>query len=120
MNLLRAADLASMRSTAAEALDGTAVIQTQQFVSDGGGGGSTTWTASGTVACRKAPFSISGGEAVQGERISPDSEVVFTFPAEMSIDHNARIVYDEVTYEATAIRQRSQEITRRVEAKGVE
>jgi len=121
MNLLGAAELAAMRSVAAEALDGTAVIQAQQFVSDGGGGGTTTWTASGTVDCRLAPY-MSGGlsESVDGGRLSPDSQVIFTFPANTSIDHNARIVFDGQNYEVTAVRKRSQELTRRVEGKVLE
>lgn len=121
MSLLSAAEIEGMRETASEALDGTAVIQTQAFVSDGGGGGTTTWTAAGTVAARLAPY-MSGGnsEGVEGGRLSTESQVIFTFPAETSVDHNARVVFDGGTYEVTAIRQRSQEMSRRVEAKEIE
>lgn len=119
MNLLTAADLASMRATATDALDGTAVIQTQQFVSDGGGGGTTTWTASGTVACRIAPYTQSSGEVVEGDRIAEDAEIVATFPANTSIDEDAQFLSGGKTYSVVAVRERSQELTRRVAAKEI-
>jgi len=110
-----------MRGAASEALDGTAVIQTLSFVSDGGGGGTATWTSAGTVPCRLAPF-MSGGnsEGVEGGRLSIESQVILTFPADTDVDHNARVVFEDRAYEVTAIRQRSQEMSRRIEAKEVE
>lgn len=121
MSLLSPGELAEMRGTAEEALDTTAVIQTKSFVSDGGGGGTTAWTPAGTVSARLAPY-MSGGnsEGVEGERLSTESQVIFTFPADTVVDHNARVVCDGATYEVTAIRQRSQELTRRIEAKEIE
>ena len=119
MSLLSAADLASMRSTAAEALDTTAVIQTQQFVSDGGGGGTTTWSPSGTVSCRIAPYTQSAGEQVEGGQVMNDAEVIVTMPAETNVEADARIVSGGRTYTAVAIRRRSQEITRRFAAKEI-
>lgn len=121
MNLLSDQDLASMRTTAAEALDGTAVIQTQQFVSDGGGGGTTTWVPAGTVAARIAPITAGfAGEEIHGERLGPESEVLVTLPAETEIDHNAQVVSGGKTFAVTAVRERSEELTRRVEAKEIE
>ncbi len=109
-----------MRETAERALDGTAVIQTKSEVSDGGGGWTTSWTAAGTVPCRLAPFNSGAGEQVAAERLSPDSTVIFTFPAETNVGHEAQVVYLGGTFSVTAVRQRSQEITRRIEAKPVE
>lgn len=121
MDLLSPADLEGMRATAAEALDTTAVIQTQQFASDGGGGGTTSWVAAGTVACRIAPITAGfSGESVGGDRLNTETEVMVTFPAETSIDHNAQIVSGGGTFAVTAVRERSQEMTRRVEAKVIE
>jgi hypothetical protein len=116
--LLSAAEVEALRATAATALDGTAIVQTQSLVSDGGGGGTTAWTAKGTFDCRLAPFRP--GEGVEGERISPESQVVFTFPANTEVDHNAQIVYGGGTFAVTGIRQRSVEMTRRVEAKEID
>jgi head-tail adaptor len=120
MNLLSDQDLDSMRATATEALDGTAVIQMQQFVSDGGGGGSATWTASGTVPCRIAPYTQSAGESLEGGQVMNDAEVIITTPAETDIEANARIVSDGRIYTAVAIRRRSQEMTRRFAAKEIQ
>lgn len=117
MGLLSAAEIEGMRATASQALDGTAVIQTQSFVSDGGGGGTTAWTASGTLDCRLAP--LMEGEGVDGDRLSNESSVIFTFPAGTEVDHNAQIVYGGGTFTVTGIRQRSVEMSRRVEAKGI-
>lgn len=120
MSLFSTSDLDSMRSTAAEALDGTAVIQTQQFVSDGGGGGTSTWAPAGTVSCRVAPYTQSAGESVEGGQVMNDAEVVITMPAETDIEADARIVTGGRTYTAVAIRRRSQELTRRFAAKEIE
>lgn len=120
MGMLSATDLLLARETAAEALDGTAVYGGGTFVSDGGGGGTTTFVAAGTVACRVAPIAAGEGEKVVAERLHPDSEVVFTFPAGTPVTHNSQILYGGGTFSVTAVRQRSVEITRRVEAKGIE
>lgn len=108
VSLLSDAEIEGMRATASDALDGSAVIQTLSFVSDGGGGGTALWTASGTAPCRLAPY-MSGGssEGVEGERLATESQVIFTFPAQTEVDHNARIVFDDRPFEVTAIRQRS-------------
>lgn len=122
MTLIEDTELASMRGTAAQALDGTAVFQRKAWVSDGGGGGTTTWSAGGTVPCRLAPIATGGKEAesVTAGRLSADSQVLFTFPAETDVGHEDQIVYGGGTFSVTAIRLRSVELTRRVEAKEVE
>jgi hypothetical protein len=120
MVLLEEDELAGLRATAAEALDTTAIVETQTFVSDGGGGGTTAWIPAGTFAARLAPFGRAGGEDVEGDRIAPDSELVMTFPADTPIDHNAQIICDGNTFTVVAVRSRSQELTRRVIVKEIE
>lgn len=115
MTLLTEGELEAMRATASEALDGSAVVRTQTFVSDGGGGGTTVWTAAGTFACRIAP--LSGSDELAGERVTSGSEVLITLPAETAVDHNAQIVSGGGTFAVIAVRERSEELTRRVEAK---
>ena len=112
--MLSTADIAAMRSTAEECLPGTAVIQTQTFASDTGGGGSLTWTASGTVDCRIAP--VTGNEQIVGERVTPEADWVVTLPAETSVTTESRIITGGGTFNVTALRApRSYEISRRVE-----
>lgn len=116
--MLTAAELASMRSTAGAALPDTAVIQTQAWVSDGGGGGSTTWTAAGTVDCRIAPVGGQGAmEDEQGDRITADAEFVATFASDVSIDTNSRVISGGGTFNVEAIRTRSWNLTTRAELK---
>jgi head-tail adaptor len=117
--MLNATELASMRSAMDDSLAGTAVVQTSARVSDGGGGGTTTWTASGTVDCRVAP--AMSAEKQMGDRLQPETEVIFTVPQGTTITPDAQIVYDGRTYAITSLRApRTWEISRRVEAKEVE
>ncbi len=111
--MLTAAELSSMRSVAGAALPGTAVISAAAFVSDGGGGGSTAYTTSGTVACRVAP--IRGDEREQGDRISADADFIVTLPVTASVTTDSRLEIDGAAYNVEAIRDRSWEITQRVE-----
>lgn len=117
--MLTETELSSMRSVAAQALPGTAVIQAQTFVSDGGGGGSTTWAPSGTVDCRVVPVALGAGanEGLTGGRITPDSTYVITLPAETSVTTNSRIISAGGTFNVEAIRERSWNVTTRVEAR---
>lgn len=115
--MLSPADLASMRATAEQALPGTAVIHSGTLTSDGGGGYSESFAAAGTVSCRVAP--ISGAEREEGGRISADSEYVITLPAETAVETDDQIQVAGITYNVTAVRDRSWEVTRRVEARKV-
>lgn len=112
--MLTEPELDAMRATAAQALPGTAVIYSQGFVDDGGGGGSHSWSAAGTVSCRIAP--VSGNEREIADRIAEDAQFVVTLPAETSISQTQRIVTGGGTFNVLAVRApRGYEITRRVE-----
>jgi head-tail adaptor len=119
--MLTESELEGMRSTLAESLPESAVIQTASVVSDGGGGGTTTWTASGTVDCRMAPIAAAGeDETVSGGRIHPDTEYMFTLPAETTLTTDSRITYSGKVFTVTSLRApRTWEIGRRVEVKEV-
>lgn len=119
--MITAAELADMRDDLEDSLPDLAVIQTRGFLSDGGGGGTTTWTVAGTVSCRVTPVSSSGeGEAVRGGRVHPDTEYVFTFPYDTAITDTHQVVHAGGTFTATAVRApKSWEISRRVEMKEV-
>lgn len=105
-----------MRSTAEEALPGTAIIQSQAYVSDGGGGGSQAWTAAGTEPCRIAPIGgHSAGEGLTGGRISADAEYVVTLPSDADLTTDSRLIIDSETFNVEAIRDRSWNVSTRVE-----
>ncbi len=114
--MLTATELASMRTTAGSALPDSAVIQSQAWSSDGGGGGSQTWTAGGTVACRLAPIATAGqDEGETGERIAADAQFVITLPFDAGVTTNSRIITNGGTFNVESIRDRSYELTTRVE-----
>lgn len=113
--MLSTAELNSMRTTAGAALPDTCVIQTQGWASDGGGGGTLSWTAAGTVDCRLAP--ISGSEGEVGERITADAEFVFTLPHDAAVSTGSRIVHAAGTFDVAAVHTRSWQLTKRVETK---
>jgi head-tail adaptor len=117
--VLTAAELTAMRDTLEDSLVDTAILKTRQWVSDGGGGGTTTYVAAGTVECRVAPVSPNT-EKVEGERLQPDSEYVFTFAYDTAISDESLITYAGRNFTVTAQRApRTWEVSRRVEAKEV-
>ena len=111
--MLTDAELSAMRTIAAEALPGTAVVSSVARTSDSGGGDTLAWTASGTVACRLAP--ISGNEREIGDRISADADYIVTLPGTVSVTTNSRLVIAGGTFNVEAIRDRSWNTTTRVE-----
>ena len=84
-------ELASMRSTLNDSLPGTAIVQTSTWVSDGGGGGTISWVASGTFDCRISP--TSGKQEEFGDRLQPEGEYIVTLPsdAQVSVDEQMAI-----------------------------
>jgi head-tail adaptor len=95
-----------MRATASE-------ISSQSFASDGGGGGSLTWTAGGTVDCRIAP--LNGSEGERAERIAPHAEYIVTLPQSASVTTSSQLAIGGGTFAVAAVRDRSYEVTKRVE-----
>jgi head-tail adaptor len=118
--VLTAADLTRMRAVAEQAMPGTAVIQGGTLASDGGGGWTETFAprSGGTVACRVAP--VTGTEREIGGRIHADAEYVITLPAATTVETDDRIVVGAITYNVVAVRDRSWEISRRVEARRID
>lgn len=117
--MLTTAELARMRTIAQDALPGTAVIQNGTLTSDSGGGYTEAFTprTGGTVACRLAP--VSGNEREEGDRINADADYIITLPATTTVETDDRIVIGAITYNVVAVRDRSWEVTRRVEAQKV-
>lgn len=118
--LIDDASLVFMRETAERGMEGTAVILSPKWGSDGAGGGTTTFSPSGTVSARLAPYTRGGGEQIEAERLNPGSELIFTFPAETEVTHKDQIVYEGGTFAVVAVKARTREVTRRVGVKEVE
>ncbi len=116
--MLTDADLTGMRSAVEDSLPGTAVIQTRTFVTDSGGGGTTTWANSGTVACRLSPRRPSsfGTERDVGLRITEVATFLLTVPQSTTVDTNARVVTQGNTYEVLAMQEpRDWDLCQRIE-----
>jgi len=77
-------------------------------VSDGGGGGTASWSYGGTIPCRIDP--ITGGEQMAADRLSDRSTHMVTVPAGTQISTAARFaIAGRGTYEVTAVRSRTGE-----------
>ena len=110
---LSTAELTQMRHTVEAYLAGTAVIHTATRASDGQGGQSWTYAASGTVDARLSP--LQGDEVQLAERIAEVNAQILTVPQATSIDADDRVVYDSVTYEVKHVATRVPwELSRRV------
>lgn len=115
MTMLSAGDVASMRATCQEAMPDTAIIYRRSWASDGGGGGSATFTAAGTVACRLAPTTSPGDEEPIADRLAEASHWTIAVPALTDVRQDDRITVSTVTYEVMAVNSpRSWELERLV------
>lgn len=93
------------------ALSETATIQARSISSDSGGGGTATWTPSGTIICRIDPLG-GGGSRLTGGQIDERSTHVCTAPADTTIDLANRVVIDgRGTFEVTVVRERTGQLS---------
>lgn len=104
-----------MRHTSDVYLAGTAIIHTAARTSDGQGGETWAYAASGTVDARLAPEGLRGTEGAVGGRVAEVSPWILTLPSGTTVDEDDRVVYDGVTYEVSEVLTRvPEEIARRV------
>jgi head-tail adaptor len=118
MGLLTAADIASMRGTVNTSLPDTAIIQAGTISGDSGGGGTTTWNAAGTVACRLSP--LTGTERDVADHLAEDAKWLITVPAATAVTTDSRVLVGSATFEVLALRApRSWEVSRQLEVQEV-
>ncbi len=94
------------------AVAGTAVIYTVAQTSDGQGGFTEGFTASGTVAARVAAASVDqfGGQELQvGGRYSEIGSRVMTVPYNTTVSTTNRVVFNSTTYEVVEVYDRTPE-----------
>lgn len=85
------------------------------IVDDGGGGGTTVSVTGGTVRCRID--SLAGGEGYVADRISDRSTHLITLPPETAVTTEMKFQIDgRGTYEVTAVREHTGELSTVVEA----
>ncbi len=118
--MLTDSEIAGTRSTASDALAGTAVVKTRQRVSDGGGGGTLAWVARGTFDARLGPQTApENAEPITGNRDDVDADWVVTLPALTIVETTDRIEIQDYTLEVSAVYDRTWELTKRVVCKEV-
>jgi head-tail adaptor len=104
-----------LRGAAWLALSDTGHVLAGSVADDGGGGGTTVWTAGATIPCRVSP--ITGAEQLVAERVSDRSTHQILVPSGTDIDAGGRFVIDNRgTFEITAARERTREWIRTLEA----
>lgn len=103
-----------LRGLAFLRLADTGYILRGTVVDNGGGGGTTTFGTAGTVFCRVDP--LGGGESVIANRLDERTTHHITVPAQTVIDAADQFRVSGETYEITAVRARTQEQVRVLEA----
>lgn len=98
---LTSAELTMMRDAVNELLPGTASILTLTRTSDGQGGWSDAWAASGTASCRLDNRSKT--EALQGGGIQHYTEWVLTVPYDTTVTVSNRVQVDGTQYNILGI-----------------
>lgn len=99
--MLTDAELAAMREQAEEALPDSCVIQRKTRTSDGGGGGSVSWAASGTVDARVGQ--TAGTEQLLDAQLVGQVDAILTVPHDADLRQADRAVVDGTTYEVLSI-----------------
>lgn len=70
-----------------------------------GGGGTATWGTAGTVWCRVDP--LGGGDVQQADRIDDRTTHLITVPALTDVQGRDHFVISGITFEVTAVRNRT-------------
>jgi SPP1 family predicted phage head-tail adaptor len=91
--------LARARQDVAALLPGTCIIQSVVYGSDGAGGVTATYTASGTVACRVDPQMKRDRLSLRVLAERMDVDYTLTVPYGTAIDAHYRVIYQGRTYE---------------------
>lgn len=91
----------AIRTMTQRHMRGTAIIQTYSFGSDGIGGGTASYTASGTVACNVAPipYRWMPNEGVHQDMLQDTPYWIVTLPYAATVTPQDRLVIDSTTYE---------------------
>ena len=119
---LTEAELDRMRSTVQNTvLPGTAIILGQSKVSDGMGGYTNSYVASGTIAAR---LDYKGGEGDESDisgRLAEHKDYILTIPNGTTIEETGRVEFDGAQYEVRSVLVRGPwDLCERVELAKVE
>lgn len=108
------ATLTQLRGIAWMALEDTGYVVRGTVTDDAGGGGTHTFSTVGTYSCRIDPLGSRSGEIAN--QINERTTHIITVPPETSVTESDRFRIDGIDYEITAVRSRTQEPIRELEA----
>jgi hypothetical protein len=105
-----------LRGLAWLALSDSGNVLSATVTGDSGGGGTTTWTAGGTVPCRLDPLIRHGSSRETAGAINERSSHIVTLPAgtDVAVENRFAIV-GRGTFEVTAVRERTASLTQVIE-----
>lgn len=109
---LTAAEITRMQTDLAAFLPDSAVISRYTLARDSMGGGSATYSAAGTVACRISPRSQNPRAGAVGSRLAERAQWIVTLPANTDVTVYDRVVTSSRTLEVAEVDQRSWELGR--------
>lgn len=110
----RDATITHLRGLAYIALDDSGQVMRGSFASDSGGGGTFTYAAVGTYACRIDPIGQRSGEIAN--KIDERTTHVITLAPDTDVGTADRFRIGSTDYEITAVRTRTNEQVRELEA----
>lgn len=99
MSFFNADQLTRMRADVANLLPDSCVIYSPSYASDGAGGGTLTYSAVGTVACRVDPINLREQIAIQAQGEKLKSMYQLTLPYDTTIAANYQVVTGGKTYQ---------------------
>ena len=100
MSLLATAELDALRATVEAHLPDTAVIWRKTWTGDGQGGGTETWAAVGTAACRKS-LPNSAREVAMAGRLGEVATWVVSLAHDTDVTAKDRLVIGSSTLEVS-------------------
>lgn len=108
------ADFVQLRGLAWAALSETGLVRRGTVTDDSGGGGSLAFNTVGTYPCRVDPFGSRSG--VFGGRVDERTTHIITLPPDTDVTEADRFRVGSTDFEITAVRERTNEAVRELEA----
>lgn len=100
--MISAALLAQIRTAVTGTMQSTGTVLAYSLASDGIGGGTVTYTASGTAVCTVAPPRPTGMESIGSDQVRSVSEWLVCFPFGTSVGLKDRVQSGGQTFEVRA------------------
>lgn len=103
MSFLTDQELTEIRAEVEKVLPDTCTIQTETLTSDGGGGGTVSWTDAATSVACKLVAKTAGVADLEGGRINYHTDWLVRLPYDQSVAVGQRIVIGGDNYEVMSV-----------------